>query len=637
MLSLLNAMHRRIVFPLLFLAAAAAAGADDLPGELSIENGALLLKVTPRDGTMSVQDKRGDRTWSQQAAANDLIFTKAFIPPGSPNKIDLEGVDAASQAPVKCEIALDGDLPEFTVSVTGDGALSKPLTFPQPFVGGRDLIVPMNEGIRFPVDDATITPLSLVTYGGHGICMPFWGLTDGDAGQMAIFETPDDARIQMQRRNGALYIAPQWESQKGRFGYERRLRYVFLDHGGYVAMCKRYRAYAQKTGLFKTLEEKRKENPNVDLLIGAANVWYFNDKDSVAMAQEMTAAGIKHMLWSSAHAPNVAQLNQAGVLTGCYDLYQDIMNPAEYPNLPGVHPDWIPQAWPSQIVLDPKGQPVPGWKVKLRDGTLYPCGVLSDRFAPDYARARIKADLAKNPYGARFIDTTTASAWREDYSPDHPQTRTECRQWRMKLLEVVSHEFNLVTGSETGVDAAVPYVEYFEGMLSLGPYRLPDAGRGMQKIWTDPPPENLVKFQTGAFYRLPLWELVYHDCVVAHWYWGDYDNKIPALWDKRDLFNMLYGTAPMFMFDRAFWNEHKDRFVQSYRNTCPLARGVGYSEMTDHRWLTPDALVQQSRFANGVTVTVNFGTEPYSLSASQQIAAGGFFVSGLKDEAASPP
>jgi hypothetical protein len=627
---------RRIVLLVIAAITVSPVYADELPVELSIGNGTLLIKMKARDGTVSVQDKRNGKTWSQQAVSADLTFTKGFVVGGG-NKIELEGFDAASKAPVKCEIALNGNLPEFTVSIAGEGDLPKTLAFPQPFIGGKDLIIPINEGVRYPVDDPTIPEMNLVTYSGHGICMPFWGLTDGDAGQMAIFETPNDGRIQIKRLGGSLCVVSQWDAQKGRFGYERRLRYLFFDRGGYVAMCKRYRRYAQTAGLFKTLDEKRKENPNVDLLIGAANVWYFYDQDSVAMAQEMIDAGIKRMLWSNARPPNVGVLNKLGLLTGTYDLYQDIMNPAKYPDLPWIHPDWIPEAWPSQLVLDTKGEPIQGWKVKLRDGTPYPCNVLSDRFAPDYARARIKADLEKSPYEARFIDTTTASPWREDYSPSHPQTRTESRQWRMDLLNVVSHEFHLVTGSETGLDAAVPYVDYFEGMLSLAPYRLPDSGNDMQKIWTDPPPESLVKFQTGAFYRLPLWELVYHDCVVAHWYWGDYDNKIPELWDKRDLFNMLYGTAPMFMFDRKFWTEHKDRFVQSYRNTCPLARSVGYSEMVGHQWLTSDALVQQTRFANGVIVTVNFGTEPYSLSADRKIAPGGFSIGGLKTDAASAP
>jgi len=164
----------------------------------------------------------------------------------------------------------------------------------------------------------------------------------------------------------------------------------------------------------------------------------------------------------------------------------------------------------------------------------------------------------------------------------------------MKLLAVVSREFKLVCGSETGHDASVPYVDYFEGMLSLGPYRHPDAGRKMDEI-IDEVPELVAKFQVGEKYRLPLWELVYHDCVVAHWYWGDYNNKLPAIWDKRDQFNALYGTAPMFWLKGDLWEQHKDRFVQSYRATAPIARAVGYSEMLDHRFLTPDREVQRVR------------------------------------------
>jgi hypothetical protein len=99
--------------------------------------------------------------------------------------------------------------------------------------------------------------------------MPFWGVTDGRQGHMAIIETPDDAAIRIQRTDGKLCISPEWDSQKGQFGYTRRLRYIFFDDGGHVAVCKQYRYYAQKAGLLKTLEQKRKENPDVDLLIGA--------------------------------------------------------------------------------------------------------------------------------------------------------------------------------------------------------------------------------------------------------------------------------------------------------------------------------------------------------------------------------
>jgi hypothetical protein len=220
--------------------------------------------------------------------------------------------------------------------------------------------------------------------------------------------------------------------------------------------------------------------------------------------------------------------------------------------------------------------------------------------------------LKTHPYRCRFIDTTTAAPWNECYSPEHPMTRSESRKFKMDLLRFVSDECGLVTGSETGHDAAVPVVHYFEGMLSLGPYRVPDSGRNMARI-VDDVPERVAKFQTGHYYRLPLWELVYHDCVVAQWYWGDYNNKLPSLWDRRDLWNALYGTPPMFMFNRQQWKENRDRFVKSYQTATPVARATGYSEMLSHRWLTEDHAVQETRFANGVTVTVNFGDQPHKL------------------------
>ncbi len=142
-------------------------------------------------------------------------------------------------------------------------------------------------------------------------------------------------------------------------------------------------------------------------------------------------------------------------------------------------------------------------------------------------------------------------------------------------------------------------------------------------------PETRVPVQVGQAYRLPLWELVYHDCVVAQWYWGDYNNKLPSLWDKRDLFNVLYGTPPMFMFDRNLWRAQKARFAQSYRNTCPYVRAVGYAEMTDHRALTADRNVQQTTFANGITIIVNFGDTPFSTSSGETLRPGGFTVSGM--------
>jgi len=602
-----------------------------MPAEISVENKSIAVTFRTADATFAVLDRRTQNTWSQKPFGAGWLVKSART---SGSRIEWDWLDAASGLEGKATLALDGELPEFLVTLSAEGDLARPLVFPHPFTAQPPayLVVPMNEGISYPVDDASIQPFSLVAYGGHGICMAFWGVTDGGAGQMAILETPDDAAIRIARVDGRLAIAPEWQSQKGRFGYERRLRYVFLDQGGHVAMCKRYRAYAQKTGLLKTLEAKRRDNPNVDLLVGAVNVWCW-DREAPAIVRELQAAGIQQILWSNAQSPeNVRTLNEMkSVLTSRYDIYQDVMNPENFKLLRGVHGDWPTEAWPKDIAIGANGQWTRGWQVRAKDGTMIPCGVVCDQQALPYAEKRIPEDLKTRPYRCRFIDTTTASPWHECYSPDHPMTRTESRRHKMELLGYVSEKMKLVCGCETGHDAAVPYVHYFEGMLSLGPYRVPDSGRDMMRIW-DEVPERVAKFQLGHAYRLPLWELVYHDCVVAQWYWGDYNNKLPALWDKRDLFNALYGTPPMFMFNRQIWESNRDRFVASYKATCPIARATGYAEMTDHRFLAPDRSVQQTTFSNGITVTANFGDAPFRLPDGTELAPKKSHVAGMKPQ-----
>jgi hypothetical protein len=461
--------------------------------------------------------------------------------------------------------------------------------------------------------------------------MAWYGVTDLERGLMTLVETPDDAAVGVPRQEGRLCLAPEWEPERGEFGYARRLRYVAFERGGYVPMTKRHREHAKAVGLLKTLEEKRKENPNVDRLIGAVNVWAFG-MDGVKLCPEMQSLGIQRILWSAGGKPEqIEKLNaMQDVLTSRYDIYQDCMDPANFPKLRGVSRSWTSEGWPKDIMINAKGDWVRGWRVDGKQDEPYWCGVLCDRLAPDYARRRISAEQKTLPLRCRFIDTTTASPWRECYSPDHPLTRRESKRYKMELLDVVSREFKLVTGCETGHEASVPYLHYFEGMLSLGPYRVKDSGRRMADV-VEEVPEQVAKFQTGHYYRLPLWELVYHDCTVAQWYWGDYNNKLPKVWDRRDLWNALYGTPPMFLFKRKVWEENRDRFTQSYRTATPVARATGYSEMLSHAWLNADHSVQQTRFANGVVVTVNFSDQAYRLADGTSLGPMSHHVAGLAE------
>ena len=190
------------------------------------------------------------------------------------------------------------------MDLEGEGELPAAIKYPYPFASsaGEDLVIPMNEGISYPVDDASIEPMRLIAYGGHGICMGFWGVTDGRRGYMCIIESPDDAIIHIDRLGRQLRSAPEWESQKGQFGYARRLRYVFLTTEGMWRCASATGNYAQQIGLVRPSQRNAAANPNVDLLIGAVNVWCW-DRDAVPLVKEMKAAGIDRILWSNRQPP----------------------------------------------------------------------------------------------------------------------------------------------------------------------------------------------------------------------------------------------------------------------------------------------------------------------------------------------
>lgn len=474
---------------------------------------------------------------------------------------------------------------------------------------GMRAIVPMNEGIGFPVGESALSGWELITYGGHGLCMPWSGVQDdrSGAGMMMIVKTPDDADVRYSTQAGLLTFQPQWEPSRGQFGYARSLKLCFFEKGGYVAMAKRYRAYAKQVGLFKTLRQKQKENPNVDRLIGAANIWNW-DMDKVALCKELRSLGFKKVLWSGGGAAaELRTIGQMGYLPGVYDIYQDVWDPNNSLT-------WqLHEGWPEDLVLEPSGEWMKGWAHpdKQADGTVkwYQGGVICSSRGLLRAKKKIPADLKVNPYLARFIDTTTASPFRECYNPAHPLTRSQDRGYKMQLLDFCSKDMKLVTGTETGIDPSVPFVHYYEGMMSLGPYRLPDSGTDMMAYRK--PTEEFLKYQVGPRYRLPLWELVYHDCTVAGWYWGDAANKAPEVWKERDLLNILYGTPPLLMFDRAKWNQEKTRMAQTYRDVCEWVSKVGYDEMVSHQDLTRDHFVQKTTWSSGRSVIVNFGKKPY--------------------------
>jgi hypothetical protein len=235
---------------------------------------------------------------------------------------------------------------------------------------------------------------------------------------------------------------------------------------------------------------------------------------------------------------------------------------------------------------------------------------------------------------------TTASGLRECYHPDHPLTRTGDREANTELGRYVK-SLGLVLGGEHGRWYGAAVFDYWEGMQSGGFYSWPAGHVGVNIPETrEDIGERYLTWGLGHERRVPLWELVFGDCVVSTWYWGDSTGHLyqaaPELAAKKDAFNILYGTVPLYWVNRPYsfnWNTLRDRLLDSYRNTCKLHEVIGYDEMLSHEFVTEDRTVQRTRFSGGTTATVNFGAEPYTVkgkAGEYVLGQFGFLAEGPK-------
>ena len=621
--------------------------AAGLPETFALATDALRLEVRSDSLALAVTDRRTGRTWETRTAEGGFpkYFVRTFE--ADERQVRFGVTDAVTLGQLAVAYRLDPKEPsEFTVTVAGRGACAEAFAYPDPFAArkGDWMVLPLSEGYRLPMHEETFAVWQPKMW-SSSMSMAFFGVEEEGtgAGWMAIAETRNDAKVNVVNAGRKpVALGPLWAPERGQFGYPRVVRYRFLDRGGYVAMAERYRRTAEEQGLVKTFREKAKERPNVDRLLGAPNVWYYpsgRDPQPADVARELKAAGIGRFLWSeNCSETNVAQIAALpDVLVGRYDCYRDIYTPELMEQL-----GWKAgeseicrntSAWPDDVIwdrADDSNSVRQAWGVTCRDGKKRFCAAQCTCCQAKRERANVTWELKRKPFTSRFIDVTTAVGAEECENPAHPMTRTRSRAAICEVLGLLGDEFKLVVGSEQGIDFAVPVCDYFEGMMSPGHCRMPHGRPGAQRhdIFREgmnptnvTPAEiaRVVTYHLGEKYRIPLFELVFHDCCCAHWYWYDYSNRPLCWWKKRDLFNVLYGTAPMYIFDYRLWKERKEMFVRSYNEVCPVARRTGYSRMTDHRSLTPDCTVQRSTFADGTVVTVNFGDKPYRMEDGTQL------------------
>jgi hypothetical protein len=120
------------------------------------------------------------------------------------------------------------------------------------------------------------------------------------------------------------------------------------------------------------------------------------------------------------------------------------------------------------------------------------------------------------------------------------------------------------------------------------------------------------RLYADPLFRLPLFEMVFHDSVVSTHQWGYGSLKFEDPGRVRELLELLYGVPPLYHLNLDEWAKRKDVITAHYAVFSPLHREIALLPMSDFRYLSDDHLVQQTLFGQTVEVIANFGDQAFA-------------------------
>jgi len=591
------------------------------------------LQVSFNDATalLTITDKRVNKVW-QQAVYQELYKVRKTTQQGNVLQVSMSGkfdfnliITLTPSSALEIQLVAEATVP------------MQEFAFPSAFTTpGKNhyLLYTDGGGFLLPADD-TEYPLGngRTYFCGGGTSMAWMGITDDRfaTGYMAILETSYDAALRTKRENGLVTFSPVWLSSKEQFGYNRKVIYHFFDKGGYVAQAKKYREFAWKKNKVITLKQNEQKTPSLAKMIGAVHLYVWDNARNVSFAKELRDSGINKalFLWDANHTPYPAmgfdtQLKELGYATGAYELFTDLKLRDTSYRLPDTTGPlrFARTSYPGQFY---------DLAIKKKDGktTFNQFGHTSNPIAirPEMTK-RIDRELREFPHETYFLDVYQANGLFECYSEKYPLTRQQFAEAVIENHQMITEKYGQYLGGEWGADFLGSHSVYNHGMMTLqrtwfnsdiqkkgtiywyGDWK--SNPRPTQMLGTRVAPDTYLKYSINEYTRVPLYDLVYHDAIVSSWRWEDGNHHTPEIWWKKDLFNILYGNAPLWNLDRDRWEAYKNTFIKSYKEVCPWLQQIGYDELVSHRFVTADHKVQESVFSSGKTAVVNFGDSSYT-------------------------
>jgi len=514
----------------------------------------------------------------------------------------------------------------FRVIPDEDSAI-KMVDWPPPFaaqaVPSELAVVPIMQGCVIPGNwGAEVTLDKVWPYSGRvwtrGLYMPWWGQIRANHGYMAIFETPYDASIRLQHpAGGPTSIGARWLPSKGALRYPRVVRYRFFDRCNHVTMTKNYREWVAQKGMLRTLAEKSVSNSRVSSLRGTGVIhtgilyhvqpsspYYTKVKNTHDLhtfiergeqLKELARRGFENLYvhldgwgqrgYDNLHPDILPPCQEAGgwmglrrLAAGCrsigynlalHDQYRDYYHDAD--------------TYDSDLAVRDSDGRVP----TVCEWYGGPQSFLCARIAKQYLKRNL-ADLRRQdiPLSGIYLDVFAVADLDECYHPSHPMDREECARARCECFALARSE-GLIVSSEEPTDFALPFLD----LVHHAPYAKHPSPEGGRPLGIP----------------TPLFSLVYHDCLVVPWTcigrggWGIPDQDLGML------HALLNGGVPYVSLTPS---QEETAIVETVRS---LHQKVGWQPITNHEFLDGSYRVQQTTFADGTRVMVDFATDDYKI------------------------
>ena len=319
------------------------------------------------------------------------------------------------------------------------------------------------------------------------------------------------------------------------------------------------------------------------------------------------------------HPTAIAKAKALGYLVGPYDSYHSIHHPKEKDTWETAQFDLA--LYESGAIVNADGTKSRGFKKKGYH--------LSPLMAQPYVENRVNGIVEQMPsdFNTWFIDCDAYGELYDDYSPSHPATQLDDMRARLARISWIRDTHNMVVGSEGGAAYSAATLHFAHGMTlpvigwgdpdmksKTSPYYVggywPPEGPAVHIKQVPLKPNYLYHYYDPRF-RLPLYQIVFHDSVITTHHWGSGSLKFENAIGTLALLELLYNVPPLYHLNIEEFSNHKAWIKRYYAFFSPLHRQIGGKAMTDFEWLSEDKLVQRTEFGDTVELFANFGADAF--------------------------